>query len=110
MADTHARHRLRSQVLVDLPEELLLLFGPTPTKAAVCLKKLALVELFRRGEVSSGYAASVLGTSKGEFIALLAAHDVPYIDVSEEELRQQFEAAKPRKVRAATPPSATQVP
>ena len=33
--------------------------------------------------------------SRWEFIELLAEHRVPYIDASEEELRQQLEAARP---------------
>jgi predicted HTH domain antitoxin len=97
-------------VVVDLPEELLKLLGPTPTEAAACLKKLALIELFRRGEVSSGYAAKTLGISKSEFIDLLGEHEVPYVDASEEELREQFEAAKPRRDRPKTSPSPTPTP
>jgi predicted HTH domain antitoxin len=82
------------RVVLSLPEELVRLLGPTPTQAAAHLKKLALIELFRRGEVSSGYAAEMLGISKWDFIDLLARHAVPYVDLSEEELRHDLEVAQ----------------
>jgi predicted HTH domain antitoxin len=83
------------RLVVDFPKDLLLLLAPNTEQAAAYLKQLALIELFRRGEVSSGYAANVLGMSRWDFIDLLAEHEVPYIDLSEEELRQEIEAAKP---------------
>jgi predicted HTH domain antitoxin len=92
---------------VDLPKELQKLLAPTEGEAAACLKKLALIELFRRGDVSSGYAAKVLGMSKWEFIDLLAEHEVPYIDLSEEELRQEIEVARSWRSRRKGPSSPT---
>jgi len=61
------------------------------------LAELAFIDLFRQGEVSSGWAAEQLRMSKGDFIALLARHGVPYIDLSEEEFLQQLQAAAPEK-------------
>jgi hypothetical protein len=46
--------------------------------------------------VSSGWAAEQLGVSKTDFLDLLFRHDVPYFDLSEEELREQVETAMPR--------------
>jgi predicted HTH domain antitoxin len=64
------------------------------------LKELALIELFRQGEVSSGWAAEHLGIGKDDFLDLLYDHGVPYIDMSEEELRQQVEVAMSRRARS----------
>ncbi len=78
---------------VELPESVVQLLGPTPQDAARHLAELAYVELFRRGEVSSGWAAEKLGISKDAFREMLYAHDVPYFDMSEEELRRDVEVA-----------------
>lgn len=96
-------------VSVQLPADLLPLLGPTPAEVAARLSQLALIDLFRRGEVSSGYAAQVLGVSKAEFIALLAEHEVPYLDASEEELLQQVNAAKPGGFQRGIPQSPPQI-
>jgi predicted HTH domain antitoxin len=87
---------------VELPESVVKLLGPTPQDAARHLAELAYVELFRQGEVSSGWAAEKLGISKDEFRALLSTHDVPYIDMTEEELRQEVEATMARRARSTS--------
>ncbi len=81
-------------VSVDIPPEVVELLGPGPSRAAACLKRLALIELFRRGEVSSGYAAEVLGMSRWDFIRLLGEHGVPYVDMTAEELEADVEQAR----------------
>ena len=88
---------------VELPESVVKLLGPTYEDAARHLAELAYVELFRQGQVSSGWAAEHLGISKDDFLELLYAHDVPYFDMSEEELRQQVEVAMAlRKARSTS--------
>ncbi len=94
-------------VTVELPKQVLGLLALTPDEAAMYLKTLALIELFRRGEISGGWAAKRLGMSKSDFIDLLAAHEVPYIDLSEEELRQELEVARSFRQRRVAPPSRT---
>jgi len=80
---------------VELPESAVRKLGRTTQDATRHLAELAFIELFRQGDVSSGWAARQLGISKDAFIGLLAKHRVPYIDLSEEELRQQLAAAMP---------------
>ena len=87
---------------VELPEGVVQLLGETPRDAARQLAELAYVELFRRGEVSSGWAAERLGISKDDFREMLNAHDVPYIDMTEEELRQEVEATMARRARSTS--------
>jgi hypothetical protein len=77
------------RLTVELPESVVRLLGPSPEDAARHLAELAYVELFRQGEVSSGWAA------EDDFLDLLFRHDVPYIDMSEDELRRQVEVAMP---------------
>lgn len=87
----------RRSLVVELPERVVDLLGPTGHDAAQHLKELAFIELFRQGEVSSGWAAEQLQMTKRNFLALLAKHDVPYIDMSEDEFIQQLQAAGARQ-------------
>jgi predicted HTH domain antitoxin len=82
-------------VSVELPERVVRTLGRTTRDASKHLAELAFVELFRRGEVSSGWAAEQLKISKDDFLELLSEHGVSYIDMSEDELRQQVEVAMP---------------
>jgi len=82
-------------VSVELPEVVVRLLAPTPAEAALRLKELALIELFRQGELSSGWAAEQLGITKDDFLELLYRHGVPYIDMTDEEFLEQLQAAKP---------------
>ena len=82
---------------VELPERVVKLLGPTTEDATRHLAELAYIELFRQGEVSSGWAARQLGIGKDDFIRLLAKHQVPYIDLTEEELLEQLQAAMPNR-------------
>jgi predicted HTH domain antitoxin len=94
MSSSPTSRQLKTCTLaVDLPERVVKLLGPTTEDATRHLAELAYVELFRLGKVSSGWAAERLGISKDDFLELLHSHDVPYIDMSEEELRQQVEVA-----------------
>lgn len=87
----------RCSLVVELPESVVGLLGSTTREAARHLAELAFVELFRQGEVSSGWAAEQLMMTKSDFLALLARHQVPYIDLSEEEFLLQLQAAAPQK-------------
>jgi predicted HTH domain antitoxin len=93
---------------VRLPEEVVRLFGATRAEATAFLTELVLAELYRRGEISGGYGAKVLGISKSDFIDVLAKHGVPYLDLTEKELRRELEAARAR--RGWAPPSPTAAP
>ena len=87
---------------VELPESVVKLLGPTTEDATRHLAELAYIELFRQGQVSSGWAAERLGIRRVDFIELLSSHDVPYFDMSEEELREQVEMAMSRRSRSTS--------
>jgi predicted HTH domain antitoxin len=98
-----SRPKLKRRTLcVDLPEVVVELLAPTPEEVAMRLAVLAMMEMFRRGEVSSGWAAEQLGISKWDFLDLLFDHDVPYFDLSAEELREQVRVAMPRPDRSTS--------
>jgi predicted HTH domain antitoxin len=86
-------HTKLCTLAVELPESVAKLLGATSEEATRHLAELAYIELFRQGQVSSGWAAERLGIRKDDFRELLSVHDVPYIDMSEEELRREGEVA-----------------
>lgn len=61
-----------------------------PTK----LKELAILELYRRKEVSSGKAAELLGMQRFEFVRYASRLGIPFFDMGEEELMQDIETAR----------------
>jgi hypothetical protein len=101
MRTSPASSRSKTRTLtVELPESVVQKLGQTTQEATRQLVELAFIELFRQGNVSSGWAARQLGIGKDDVIRLLGKqHGVPYIDLSEEELRQQLEAAMPSRNR-----------
>ncbi len=98
------------RISVDVPPEVVELLGPDPSEAAACLKRLALIDLYRRGEVSGGYAADVLRITLWDFVKLLSEHDVPYFEATEDELRQQVEASRKLSRSHRSPSSPTPAP
>jgi len=79
---------------LDLPEELFRRLGEDPEKVKTCLLQALVLDLVRQGEITSSYGAKLLEMNYHDFLALMAAHDVPVISYSPEELDQELEALK----------------
>ena len=70
---------------VDLPEESL------QNKEALKKGKEGMVlELLREEKVSQGKAAELLGIDRNTLFDLMAKYDIPVIDMSEEELKDEL--------------------
>ncbi len=52
------------------------------------------LSLFTEGHISSGKAARLLNLNRVEFLTLLRARGIAYINYTPEELKEEFEAAK----------------
>ena len=50
--------------------------------------------LFSEGKISSGKAGSLLGLTRLEFIELLKTRGIAFINYSDEELKEEFEAVE----------------
>lgn len=50
------------------------------------------LSLFTDSHISSGKAATLLGISRIEFLALLRKRGIAYIDFSQQELEEEFDA------------------
>jgi len=62
------------------------------------LKKMIVLELVRKGRLSSGKAAELLGMSRWEFMDLMTEYNVPMTDLTSEELDEQLEILRNIKV------------
>ena len=58
------------------------------------LKQEAVLKLFAAGRLSSGYAASLLGTTRRAFFALLQQQGLPLVQYTDEDLMQDLEALR----------------
>jgi len=61
-----------------------------PTK----LMELAILELYRRKEISSGKAAELLDMERFEFVRYASRLGLPFFDIGREELLRDVEAAR----------------
>src|SRR5688500_9095065 len=81
------------QVSVELPTEVVDAFGSAEA-AAARLRQFAVVDLLRQRKVSRGRAAELLGVTDHEILALMTDWDVPYFDLTAEELDQDIAVAQ----------------
>ncbi len=80
-------------VAVHLPAPLLQ-FGFDESEIQRRVTEWLVLSLFTEGRISSGKAARLLNQSRVEFLALLRARGIAYLNYSREELAEEFEAAK----------------
>lgn len=60
--------------------------------AQTLLQEQAVMRLFEQGDISSGYAAELLGLAKRDFINLLHKHNVAYFNFSDDEWQEELSA------------------
>ena len=81
------------QVVVEVPEEAMSVLGGEPARFAHEMYEAAVVRWFEEGRLSQSQAAALLGMSRGEFFDVLYAHRVSPIQMTAEELREEFRGA-----------------
>ena len=59
---------------------------------------LSVLSLFTEGRISSGKAARLLGVSRIEFLDLLRRRGIAYVDMTSEELAEEFAAVRSMQV------------
>ena len=84
-----------SSVTMELDGELAALLRAQGQPVERAARELMVLELYRRGTVSSGKAAQLLGMDRFDFIRHASALGIPFIDMTEEEW-----AAEVRLVRS----------
>ena len=67
-------------------------FLPAPSDAAA--SELIVLELYRQRRISRGKAAELLGEPLPIFLQRAANADIPYFDLTSDELKQEIESAE----------------
>ena len=79
----------------------LLQYGLDQNEVQHRLVEWLVLSLFTEGHISSGRAARLLNISRIEFLALLRARGIAYINYTPDELAEEFAAAKELEVKPA---------
>jgi len=74
-----------SSVKIEIEEPLAALLHQTNQPVQQAGREMIVLELYRRGTISSGKAAELLGTSRLEFIQHASRLGIPYLDMTEDE-------------------------
>lgn len=72
----------------------LLQFGINQQDVQTQVSEWLVLNLFTEGHISSGRAARLLNMTRVEFLALLRKRGINYLDFSEEELAEEFQAVE----------------
>jgi len=78
----------------------LLQFGFDQNEIQRRITEWLVLSLFTDGHISSGKAARLLGLSRIEFLTLLRARGIAYINYTPDELAEEFAAVEALKVNA----------
>ena len=74
-------------ISIEFPEEIIELFGEEELKNFV--RKLSVLDLVKKGKLSSGKAAEILGITRWDFMELMSDYDIPIANFPPEELERQ---------------------
>lgn len=81
-------------ITVQIPATLIEIIDPSGHQADARVAEALAVLLFHAGEVSSRWAAKEVGISWEDFLAVLHRYNVPYVDLTPEELESDIENAR----------------
>jgi hypothetical protein len=81
----HLKASPMSSVKIEIEEPLAGILHRTNQPVVVAGREMIVLELYRRGTISSGKAAEILGMSRIEFIKHASRLGIPYIDMTEDE-------------------------
>jgi len=84
------------KLTIDISDELLKLF-PSKKEAKSEAKQAMVFDLVRRGKISKGKAAELLGISLWDLPELLAQYDIPWFDYSPADLKHDLDTLKDLK-------------
>ena len=76
------------QVTVQIPD--VLVRGRSADDVAADVSRLAVLDAFRKGDISSGRAALLIGMSRIDFLEFAGAHGVPVINYDLEDFKREL--------------------
>lgn len=74
-----------STVQIDLADDVVSLLQETERPVADAARELIVLELYRRGAISSGRAAELLGMEQFAFVRYASGLGIPFFDMTTEE-------------------------
>jgi len=74
-----------SSVKIEIEESLAAILHQTNQPVQQAGREMIVLELYRRGTISSGKAADILGMERIDFIKHASRLGIPYIDMTEDE-------------------------
>lgn len=80
------------QVTVSLPEELVATFGASSRDVSKKVLERVVLSLVQEGEISIRYGADLLGFSYHEMLDFMGKHNVPVMNYSAEDFREEVKA------------------
>jgi predicted HTH domain antitoxin len=78
-----------STISLDLEEDLVALLRQSNQPVERVAREFIVLELYRRGAISSGKAAQLLGMSRVEFIQYASRLGIPYFTMTEGEWKNE---------------------
>ncbi len=88
------------KIEIELPRDLLAALNIAETDLSRRAQEWVILELFQEGEISSGKAAEILGTTKARFLDLLAQRGLPYLDAGPRDLERVLAVAEAASKRS----------
>jgi predicted HTH domain antitoxin len=76
-------------ISLDLEADLVALLRQSNQPVERAARELMVLELYRRGTISSGKAAQLLGMSRVEFIQYASRLGIPYFTMTEDEWKNE---------------------
>ena len=74
-----------SSVTLELEDDLVVLLNQTNQPLPQAVRELIVLEMYRRGTISSGRAAELLAMPRWEFVHYASQLGIPYFDMTDEE-------------------------
>lgn len=81
------------KVVLEIPDEVLISLKETPSEISRKILLLSAIKLYQMGKLSSGRAAQLSGMSRISFLQSLSQYGAPIFDLTDEELKQDFDNA-----------------
>ena len=79
-----------STVTVNLEEELVALLHQLNQPVEQAARELIVLELYRRGLISSGKGAQLLGMGRQEFVHYASRQGIPFFEMTADEWEQEL--------------------
>jgi predicted HTH domain antitoxin len=98
---TAAKEWEMSTVQLDLADDVVALLRESDQPVEAAAQELIVWELYRRGAISGGRAAELLGADRLAFIRRASALGIPFIDMTEEEWQEEAQLVRTLQEDAA---------